>query len=390
MKSALMETYHRLPAMLVRGQGSKVWDSAGKEYLDFTSGIAVSSLGHNHPALVKAIAEQAASMIHCSNYFWNAPAMELADLLARSTGMASVFLANSGCEANEGAIKLARKWGHDHKGEGCSGIVTLRKSFHGRTITTLAATGQDRFHKNFQPFTPGFVHVDADIGAVKEAVDDSVCAVMVEPVQGEGGVNLMPEGFLPALRKLCDERNVLLILDEIQSGLGRTGKFLAASHDGVKGDVVTLAKGLAGGVPIGAILAGEKCAATLGVGDHGTTFGGNPLAAKAALAVMGVIQAPGFLDAVAAKGEAAMAEIRTWKAPCVAGVRGKGLIVGIPLADGYDAEAVQALCMEKGLLLLTAGGNVVRLLPALTIGQDEMASGLATLKGVLMGLKKKG
>jgi acetylornithine/N-succinyldiaminopimelate aminotransferase len=381
MHDYFMDTYHRL-GTLAGGKGSKVWDDKGKEYLDFASGIAVSSLGHGHPALVEAITRQA-SFLHSSNYFYNLPGKELAKLLCEETGLDKVFLANSGCEANEGAIKLARKWAHDTKGPECSKIITLNKSFHGRTIATLEATGQERFHLHYQPWTGGFAYADPDIDAIEKLIDSKTCALMIEPVQGEGGVNVMPEGFLKAARELCDREGILLILDEVQTGVGRTGTFLACQAEGVLPDILTLAKGLAGGVPIGAILAGGTCATTFGYSDHGTTFGGNPLAASAALAVLSVILEPGFMEGVAAKGKRAMEAIASWKLPCVKDLRGKGLMIGF--TSGADAEKVQAACLEKGLILLTAGGNTVRLVPALTISDSELDAGLGILKSVLEG-----
>jgi acetylornithine/N-succinyldiaminopimelate aminotransferase len=379
-----MDTYKRTGVVLVRGSGSTLEDENGKTYIDFTSGIGVSSLGHAHPALVKTIAEQAARLIHVSNYYQTREAAQLSVELCAAAGMDAVFLCNSGAEANECAIKIARKWGEGRgpKGASKSRIVTLIGSFHGRTVTTLAATGQEKFHAHFAPLTPGFSHVPAnDTAALDAALADDVCALMIEPLQGESGVVPLDDRYIEQAARLCAARGVLFIADEIQCGFGRTGSFLAVDRLGIKPDVVTMAKGLAGGIPIGAALARGEAARVLGKGDHGTTFGGNPLAAAAARTVLATLLSPHFLDSVARKGGRMLSVIQSWKHPLVLEVRGRGLMIGIVVSIAPDT--VKMKCIEKGLLVLTAGENVVRLLPPLVIGDEEIDRGLEILRKVL-------
>ncbi len=390
MANELMNTYTRIPVEFARGEGVKLWSTSGKEYLDFGAGIAVNALGHGHPALVKAVAEQAAKLIHTSNYYTtdtaNAFAAELVAACSKA-GMQKVFLANSGAEANEGAVKIARKYSFVKYGPGRHRVVTLKGSFHGRTITTLAATGQDKFHKDFGPFTEGFVYIEnGSIEALKAAFDGTVCALLMEPVQGESGIRPLDPAFVEAAAALCKEHDVLLAFDEIQSGVGRTGSFLACEDFKVEADIVTLAKGLAGGVPIGAVLAGARCAEVLQPGDHGSTFGGNPLAAAAGRAVLKVVTSPAFLADVAKKGAFIKATVEGWKLSCVKEVRAKGLMVGIDIDKAAWPLALAAA--EKGLLVLTAGPNTLRLLPPLVITQAELAEGLALLKTILQGEEK--
>jgi acetylornithine/N-succinyldiaminopimelate aminotransferase len=374
-----MDTYKRTGLVLERGSGCILEDEAGKKYLDFASGIGVNSLGHAHPALVKAISEQAARLIHASNYYQTGVAAALSEELCAAAGMDAVFLCNSGAEANECAIKIARKWG---EASGRTAIVTLRGSFHGRTVTTLAATGQDRFHAHFAPLTPGFSHVPANDGeALKAALSDKVCALMLEPLQGESGVVPLSDDYLRLASRLCSERGILLVADEIQCGVGRTGTFFALDRLGIKPDVATVAKGLAGGVPIGAALARGEAARVLGKGDHGSTFGGGPLAAAAARVVLKEISAPGFMEAVARKGARILAAIGSWNHPLVQDARGRGLMIGVVVSAPPDR--VKALCMERGLLVLTAGEDVVRLLPPLVISEEEIDRGLGILRDAL-------
>jgi acetylornithine/N-succinyldiaminopimelate aminotransferase len=302
--------------------------------------------------------------------------------------MDAVFLCNSGAEANECAIKIARKWGEGRRNGGGPGgadksaIVTLRGSFHGRTVTTLAATGQDKFHAHFAPLTPGFSHVPANDGeALKAALSDNVCALLLEPLQGEGGVLPLEDEYLRLAARLCAERGVLLVADEIQCGVGRTGTFLALDRLGLKPDVATVAKGLAGGVPIGAALARGEAARALVKGDHGSTFGGNPLAAAAARAVLAEVTAPGFMEAVALKGKRMLAAIGSWNHPLVKDARGRGLMLGVVVS--VPPDSIKARCMERGLLVLTAGDDVVRLLPPLIVPDDRIDEGLAILRDAL-------
>jgi acetylornithine/N-succinyldiaminopimelate aminotransferase len=388
MSDKTMDTYKRTALVLVRGSGCVLEDEAGRKYLDFASGIGVNSLGHGHPALVKAISDQAARLIHVSNYYQTRKAAALSEELCAVSGMDAVFLCNSGAEANECAIKIARKWGEGRRSGGGPGgsnrtaIVTLRGSFHGRTVTTLAATGQDKFHEHFAPLTPGFSHVPAnDAEALKAALSDNVCALIIEPIQGEGGVVPLSDDYLRLASRLCAERGILLVADEIQCGVGRTGTFLALDRLGLKPDVATVAKGLAGGVPIGAALARGEAARALGKGDHGSTFGGGPLAAAAARVVIKEISSPSFMEAVARKGARMLAAIGSWNHPLVKDARGRGLMLGAVVS--VPPDRVKALCLERGLLVLTAGEDVVRLLPPLVISEDEIDRGLGILRDAL-------
>ncbi|QQO09218.1 aspartate aminotransferase family protein [Breznakiella homolactica] len=383
-----MNTYHRLPAVFSKGNGVRLTDTGGKTYLDFTSGIAVSCLGHGHPALVEAISSQAAKLIHTSNYFQSDTALAFAEKLIEACGAAGlrkVFLGNSGAEANEGACKIARKYSLLKHGPGRHRIVTLKGSFHGRTITTLAATGQDKFHKDFGPFTEGFVYIPSgDIGALDRALDSSVCGLLIEPIQGESGIRPQDEGYLREAARLCAERDILLMFDEIQSGVGRTGTFLACEAYGIQPDIVTLAKGLAGGVPVGAVLGGGKTADVFGNGDHGSTFGGNPLAAAAGLAVLGIVDDPAFLADITRKGNVIVETVRSWSHPKVRDVRGRGLMTGIDI--DADAWPVLEAALSKGLLLLSAGPQTLRLLPPYIITDAEIQEGLEIIRSVLDAL----
>ncbi len=386
MQDVFMNTYHRLPVTFSKGQGVCLEDVNGKKYLDFTSGIAVNCLGHNHPALVKAVSEQAARLIHTSNYFQSDVTIRFAEALIKmcaGAGLKKVFLANSGAEANEGACKIARKYSLVKYGPGRHTIVTLKGSFHGRTITTLAATGQDKFHETFGPFTEGFAYIPAGgIDALDQALDSKkVCALMMEPVQGESGIRPQSKEFMQAAAKLCAERDILLIMDEIQSGVGRTGTFLACEQYGAQPDIVTIAKGLAGGIPVGAVLGGEKTKDVFAVGDHGSTFGGNAVAAAAGLAVLAVLETPGFMKEVKEKGEYIMETIRSWNHPSVKEVRGMGMMIGVDI-DG-EAWPVLESVLSKGLLLLSAGPKTLRLLPPYIITKEEINEGLKILKSVL-------
>jgi len=401
MNSFFMDTYHRLPVTFARGEGSWLYDINGKKYLDFGSGIAVNLLGHNYPPLVRAVTEQAAKYFHVCNYYQSDVSAAFAEKLVQAcapAGMKNVFLANSGAEANEGACKLARKYSLLKYGPGRHTIVTLRGSFHGRTITTLAATGQDKFHRDFGPFTEGFVHIPGgDIQALDNALDGKTTAgLLIEAVQGESGIVPQSEEFIAAAAKLCAQRDILLIFDEIQCGLGRTGTFLAleqyrdADGNPVKADIVTLAKGLAGGIPAGAVLAGEKASGVFKIGDHGSTFGGNPIAAAAGLVVLKTVNTPEFLEEIRRKGEVLAAAIP--RLPKVRETRGRGLMVGIdiegnawPLLEAAVARADLARD-QCGLLMLSAGPNTLRLLPPYTLTDGEIEQGLSVLSELLAAL----
>lgn len=379
-----MNTYHRLPVTFAKGDGSYLFDVNGKRYLDFTAGIAVNCLGHAYPPLVKAIAEQSAKLNHVCNYYQSDVSAAFAEkLVAACVGMKRVFLANSGAEANEGACKIARKYSLMKHGPGRHTIVSLRGSFHGRTITTLSATGQDVFHKDFGPFTEGFVYVQSgDLAALDQAMDkNTVAGIIIEAIQGESGIKPQDSAYITAVAKLCAERDILLIFDEIQCGIGRTGTFLACEAYGVQPDIVTLAKGLCGGVPAGAVLAGEKTADTLNVSDHGSTFGGNPLAAAAGLVVLETVTNPLFLKEITRKGDLMQSTIRGWKHPKITEIRGCGLMIGADIT--VEAWPILEACLAQGLLVLSAGKNTLRFLPPYTINDAEIAEGLAILKAVL-------
>lgn len=378
MKERFMNTYARTGLVLDHGAGARLFARDGAEYIDFTAGIGVNSLGHGHPKLVAAIAAQAAKLIHVSNYFITEPAVELAYRLTEMTGFDTVFFCNSGAEANEGIFKLARKYGSS-KNPDKNVIVTLKQSFHGRTITTVTATGQDKFHRFFGPFTPGFVYADSeDISALDALLGPDVCAFVFEPIQGEGGVRMISREYLHAAEKLCRERDILFCADEVQTGIGRTGAILACERLGLRPNVVAVAKGLAGGVPIGAVLARGKAADVFQPGDHGTTFGGGPLAATAALVVLYELASSGFLDEVDRKGHRLMSQIAELRHPLVKDVRGMGLMVGIGVK--VDPHEVLDAARAHKLLVLTAGDDTVRLLPPLVITMADIDEGVAALK----------
>jgi len=386
MNDRFMNTYKRTGLVLDHGKGATLYTTDGAEYIDFTAGIGVNSLGHAYPRLVAAISEQAAKLIHVSNYFLTDISSQVAEELTSMAGMDKVFFCNSGAEANEGLIKIARKYGST-KNPDKNLIVTLKGSFHGRTITTVTATGQDKFHQFFGPFTPGFIYAEANnIAALDAALGDKVCAFIFEPIQGEGGVNPLDTAYLKAAEKLCKERDILFVADEVQTGVGRPGAFLACQKMGIQPDMVGVAKGLAGGVPIGAVLAKGPCADILQPGDHGTTFGGNPLAAAAAHVVLSALSAPGFMAEVERKGEKIRSTVRSWKNPLVKEARGMGLMIGIGVT--IPPGDVVAACRAKNLLVLTAGDDTVRLLPPLVITDAEIDRGLASMKAALDDLAK--
>jgi len=378
----IMNTYSRFPVVLDHGQGARVWDGQGKAYLDFVAGIAVNSLGHNHPRLVSAIAAQAAKMIHVSNLYYTQPQMDLAERLVKLSGLGKAFFCNSGAEAIEGSLKLSRKYAVK-QGSGRFEVVAMENSFHGRTFGALTATGQLKCHKGYAPLLPGFKHIPFnDIAALRAAVDHKTCAVLVEPVQGEGGVRPADKAFLQAARELCDQNGCLLIFDEVQCGAGRTGTFFAFEQFGVRPDVAALAKGLAGGVPIGCVLATEEAASAFQPGDHASTFGGNPLATAAANAVVEVITG-GLLENVTANGAYLTQGLKALRAkhPVIREVRGLGFLQGIEL-DTPVAEVIDR-CIGKGLLLVNAGTSVIRFVPPLIVGRAEIDEALAILDEAL-------
>jgi len=384
----LANTYARFPLVLVKGRGVRLWDSDGKEYLDFVGGIAVDALGHCHPKVVAAIRAQAETLIHVSNLYHIEPQIRLGKLLCEHSFADRAFFCNSGAEANEAAIKLARKYAKDHWSTDRCEIVTMQHAFHGRTLATLAATGNPKYLHGFEPVMPGFKQVPYnDVKAVERAIDSRTCGVLVEPVQGEGGVNVPGDGYLPGLRRLCDEAGVLLILDEVQSGMGRTGKLFAYEHWGIEPDILTLAKALAGGVPMGAMLAKEAVAASFTPGTHASTFGGTPFVSAIALAVVTAMLEEDIPGNAARVGKyffdrlAALQSSHT----VITAVRGKGLILGMEVS--VPARGIVGACMDKGLLVLTAGDSVVRFVPPLILSEADVDRAVAIVDGVLKEIK---
>ena len=381
--NALMNTYARFPLTLVRGQGSRVWDDADNCYLDFISGIAVDTLGHAHPKMTQALSTQAATLLHCSNLFNIPKQQQLAEKLCADSGLDAAFFCNSGAEANEAAIKLARKYFYD-QGSARRTVITATQSFHGRLLSTLTATGQDKVKVGFDPLPPGFIHVPLnDLDALKAVISRQSAAILLEPLQGEGGVNIANAAYLQGVRKLCDEHGMLLMLDEVQTGIGRCGTMFAFEQAGVKPDILTLAKGLGGGVPIGAMLATDAVAASFGPGTHGSTFGGNPLSCTAALTVLEVIENESLLENVKARGAQLMQGLKAMQArfPVIKEVRGQGLLIGAELS--IEAAPLIAEARESGLLVLSAGPNVLRLLPPLNVSEAEVDEALVTLASVM-------
>ena len=378
----IMNTYGRFPVALDHGEGATLYDPEGREYIDFTSGIGVTALGYGNQPWAEAVADQAKKLGHTSNLFYTEPPAKLAEILCRRTGESAVFFANGGGEANEGMIKLARKYSFDKYGQGRSTIITLKNSFHGRTVTTLKATGQDVFHNYFFPFTEGFRYAAAnDLSSLEAAAGDDVCAVMVELVQGEGGVLPLGQDYVKALAKLCAERDWLLLADEVQTGVGRTGTLFAFQQYGIVPDAVSFAKGIAGGLPMSGVLANEKCRNVLGPGTHATTFGGNPVCAAAGLVVQETLS-DAFLEEVKAKGTYLRESIESLNLPCFGKTRGLGLMIGIEVKEGFTNRDIANRLIENGLLVLTAGPGM-RLLPPLVITREELDAGLEIMKKVL-------
>ena len=378
----VMHAYGRNPVAIDHGKGATVWDVAGREYIDFTSGIGVCSLGYGDEGWQRAIAGQTAKLGHISNLFYTEPYVNVAQKLCTRTGLSNVMFANSGAEANEAMIKLARKYSFDRYGKGRGTILTLHNSFHGRTITTLAATGQDVFHNYFFPFTEGFRYADAnDLDSVEAVAGHDVCGVMMELVQGEGGVLPLDVKFVQAVADLCAKRDWLLLIDEVQTGVGRTGTLFAFQQYGIRPDVVSFAKGIAGGLPFGGIMANEKCREVFSPGTHGTTFGGNPVSAAAASYVLDRVD-DGMLAQVREKGEYLRRAIGEMALPCLGETRGLGLMIGIEVKGERTNKELAAALIANGLLCLTAGPGL-RLLPPLVITKEEMDKGLAVMKATL-------
>ena len=379
----VMQTYGRLPVAFVRGEGTILWDSEGRRYLDFLGGLAVTALGHAHPDVAEAIADQARVLLHVSNLYYNDLQPRLAAQLDRLLGGGGrVFFGNSGAEANECAIKLARRHGQDHGGPKRHEVVAAYGSFHGRTLATLAATGQPQKHEPFQPLPPGFRHVPfGDLDGLAGALDERACAVLLEPIQGEGGVQPAPPGYLEGVRRLCDEREALLIIDEVQTGLGRTGRWFGFEHADVRPDVVTLAKALGNGVPIGACWARAEVASALRAGEHASTFGGQPLAVRAALATLEVMErvdAPALAQRAGTRLTERLGRLRA-----IAAVRGTGLLLAAELAEGINAAEVASRCLDAGLVVNAVTPSALRLAPSLLVSDDEIDEAAAILERVL-------
>jgi acetylornithine aminotransferase/acetylornithine/N-succinyldiaminopimelate aminotransferase len=383
-----VETYSRFPAAMVRGEGCRLWAADGKEYLDFLAGIAVCSLGHCHPAVTAAVCEQAGQLLHVSNLFHTAPQIELAELLTENSFADRVFMANSGAEANEAAIKLARI----HSGEGRYEVISLSGSFHGRTLATVAATGQPKFHQGFEPLPAGFVHAGfGDPRELEALISDKTCAILCEPLQGESGVRPLSREYLQAIRDLCDEHGLLLIFDEVQTGMGRTGSLFAYQQLGVTPDIMTLAKALGNGLPIGAMLTREEIARSLTLGTHASTFGGNPVAAAAGVAVLKTMLAEGFFESLQERSAYFIKRLESVAArfpKLASAVRGRGMLLGLVLTEqgiAHGVDIVQQL-FEGGVLINFAGMRVLRFIPPLTVGQEEIDQLIDQLTAVLDGI----
>ncbi len=378
----LMSTYSYLPLNLVKGEGSYLFDDKGNKYIDFTSGIGVNSLGYGNPNWIKAITDTISNLQHISNIFLNDNTLKLAEELTKKSKMSKVFFCNSGAEANEGAIKLARKYSFDKYGLNRNKILTLNQSFHGRTLAALTATGQDKFHNYYFPFPEGFDYFEPNnTKDFKDKLSDDVCAVMMESIQGEGGVNPLSTNFVKEVYEICREKDIILIFDEVQCGIGRTGMMFGYEYFNVKPDIVTVAKGLGAGLPIGGFLCSEKLSEVFTPGDHGTTFGGNPVVCSGALVVLNTICNENKLNEIKENGEYLMDLLKNIKSPLIKDVRGKGLMIGIEVTE--SPSEIQKKALEKGLLVLTAGKNVIRLLPPLIISKEEIEKGVKILEKTL-------
>ena len=381
----IMSTYKRFPIVLVRGSGARVWDSNGKEYLDFVAGIAVCSLGHSHPKVVEAIKKQVEILTHVSNLYHMEPQILYARQLMENSFAHKAFFCNSGAEANEAAIKLARKYAYENTGKGKYELITMKDSFHGRTMATVTATGQTKFQVGFAPLLEGFKYVPFDnISALSDAITDKTCGVMLEPIQGEGGIKIPDDKYLSEVRRICDEKGILMILDEIQVGMGRTGTLFAYEHYKVKPDIVTLAKAVGNGFPIGVMMATDRVASAFQPGSHASTFGGNPLAMAAALATLETIMNDGILENVRKVGAYFIKRLHEMKnkSSIIKDIRGRGLIIGIEIS--IEGSQIVNACMDRGLLINCVGGNVLRFVPPLTITEKDVNAAVAILGEVIM------
>lgn len=385
----IMNTYTRFPIVLRKGRGMKVWSSDGKEYLDFVGGVAVNILGHCHPRVVVAIQKQAQRLLHVSNYYYIEPQIKLAKLLVENSFADKVFFCNSGAEANEAAIKLSRKYSKENVSSDRFEIITAKNSFHGRTLATLTATGQEKFQKGFEPLVPGFKHVPFnDVSAINKAITKNTCAIMLEPIQGEGGVRVPDQNYLKDVRELCNKHTLLLVLDEVQTGMGRTGKLFAYEHFGITPDIMTIAKGLGGGVPIGAMLTTDKFAPALQPGTHATTFGGNPLVCAAAIATIETLLEDGFiLDQCNRMGKylrERLEELKKKFPGLIVDIRGLGLMLGMELSK--EGEPIVKACIEEGVLINCTSGNVLRFIPPLIVQKKNIDYLIETLEEVFKRL----
>ncbi|MDH3356264.1 MAG: acetylornithine transaminase [Desulfobacteraceae bacterium] len=387
----IAKTYTRFPFVITKGKGCNLWDTEGKKYLDFVSGIAVCNLGHSHPKVSAALSKQADVLLHVSNLYYTEPQIELAYRLTQNSFADRVFFCNSGAEANEAAIKLARKYFKDKGENERYRIVTMEKSFHGRTMATLSATGQDKIRKGFEPLLEGFDYIPFnDIDALRKSIGPSTCAVLLEPIQGEGGVRCPDPDYLKAVRRLCDEKHVLLIFDEIQTGMGRTGKLFAYEHFGIEPDIMTLAKALANGLPIGAMLSSEEVAEAFGPGAHASTFGGTPIITAASVQVVKVLLEENLIHHCAKMGEYFKERLSELKArhESIVDVRGMGLLLGMKL--NIEGDAIVNSCMEKGFLINCIQGNILRFIPPLIVEKEEIDALVACLDGILdLGERKE-
>jgi predicted acetylornithine/succinylornithine family transaminase len=384
-----MGTFKRLPVTIVKGKGARVWDEDGNEYLDFLGGLAVNVLGHSHPVVVNAVAKQARELIQTSNLVYTVPQVKLAKLMVENSCLDKVFFCNSGSEACEGAVKLARRYGKLHR-KGAYEVITATKSFHGRTLAMTAATGQSKFQEPYIPLPDGFVNVlYDDIAAIKKATTDKTCAIMMEPIQGEGGVNVPADDYLEKVRAWCDKKGILLILDEIQTGMGRTGTLFAYEQYGIEPDIITLAKGLGGGVAIGAFMATDKVS-VFEQGEHGSTFGGNPLACAAGYVTISYMLKNGVIDNCRSVGAYLVKSINGLKkkSNLVVGVRGRGLLLAMELSRGIAADFVLE-CMKEGLILNAVTPSAVRFIPPLIITEKDVDEAMAIVKRVLSRIEKK-
>ena len=382
----IMNTYRRVPIALVKGEGARLWDANGKEYLDFVAGIAVCNLGHSHPNVVKAIKKQAKNLMHVSNLYYTRPQGEVAKLLTQHSFADKVFFCNSGAEANEAAIKLARKYAHENLGDDKFELITMKDSFHGRTMATITATGQEKFQFGFTPLLDGFKYVPFnDPAALEEAISPRTCGIMLEPIQGEGGVIIPDDRYLEKVRDICDRHRILMIVDEVQTGIGRTGKLFAYEYSDIKPDIMTLAKALGNGFPVGAMLATNEIARAFGPGNHASTFGGNLLAMAAAKATLETMLDEGVLENCQKTGAYFLAKLQALKAKhaIIAGVRGRGLMLACALTvEGAD---IVKKCQEKGLLINCTGGKTLRFVPPLIITEKDIDMAVAILDEVMEG-----